>query len=351
MCNSIFHLSTSANEKNNLRAVQGISSTGIGFYNAEELFSVLNIPFMSAAKYKKCNELICEAWESTAKRLMNEAAKEEAEYALKNGTVDKDGVPLISVVADGCWSKRSYKTNYNALSGAAAIVGHQFGKVLFLSVKNKFCSICNNSSTPVPHTCFKNFNGTSTSMESESILEGFKSSESMYGIRYATLIADGDSSTYKKILEARPYKSLTVEKIECRNHLLRNFSNKLKSLTTDTRFPLKFRKEITKNILRLRTAITKAIEYRKESTDNLGLATQLLKKDIDNSIRHVFGDHKDCASYFCKQDLSETNLYNDLKKVPELLTRLNCIISSISNHSRSLIKNLDSNIVEQINSM
>lgn len=27
----------------------------------------------------------------------------------------------ITVIADGTWSKRSYKTNYNALSGAVSI--------------------------------------------------------------------------------------------------------------------------------------------------------------------------------------------------------------------------------------
>lgn len=55
------------------------------------------------------------------------------------------------------------------------------------------------------------------------------------------MIADGDSSVYNSVLEARPYKNLTVVKIECRNHMLRNYTNKLKDITTTS-----IRKEASK---------------------------------------------------------------------------------------------------------
>lgn len=73
---------------------------------------------------------------------------------------------------------------------------------------------------------------SSSGMEASIIVEGFKNSEKMYGIRYHKLIADGDSSVSQKILESRPYKNITVEKVECGNHLLRNLCNKLKDLST-----------------------------------------------------------------------------------------------------------------------
>lgn len=44
-------------------------------------------------------------------------------------------------------------------------------------------------------------------MEAAIIVEGFKQSENMYGVRYHKLIADGDASVYKKILDARPNKN------------------------------------------------------------------------------------------------------------------------------------------------
>lgn len=109
---------------------------------------------------------------------MGEAARKEADFAREHGHVDKNGTPCITVVADGCWSKRSYRTNYNALSGAAAIIGYPFGEVLYLGVKNKYCSICisaeRSNETPKSHVCFKNFSGSSTSMESTILVEGLK---------------------------------------------------------------------------------------------------------------------------------------------------------------------------------
>lgn len=88
----------------------------------------------------------------------------------------------------------------------------------------------------------------------------------MYSIRYNKLIADGDSNVYKKILETRPYKNLTVEKVECRNHLLGNLCNKLKKMTTKPQSgKLEHRKLLSENILRIRKGIVSAILYRKSN--------------------------------------------------------------------------------------
>lgn len=48
---------------------------------------------------------------------MQKAGDEERQMALENGKVDVDGIPMCTVIADGQWSKRSYKSKYNALSG------------------------------------------------------------------------------------------------------------------------------------------------------------------------------------------------------------------------------------------
>uniref|UniRef100_A0A1B6MAV4 Mutator-like transposase domain-containing protein n=1 Tax=Graphocephala atropunctata TaxID=36148 RepID=A0A1B6MAV4_9HEMI len=114
----------------------------------------------------------------------------------------------------------------------AAIVGYHTRQVLYFGVKNKYCVTCARKPENKNHTCFKNWNGSSSSMEAATIVEGFLTSEEMYNVQYARMIADGDSSVYNSILEARPYKNLTVKKIECRNHMLRNYCNKLKDVAT-----------------------------------------------------------------------------------------------------------------------
>lgn len=54
-----------------------------------------------------------------------------------------------------------------------------------------------------------------------------------------------------------------VQKIECRNHLLRNYSTKLSTLAKNSKYNPYLRNLITKNIIRFCAAIRKAIKYRK----------------------------------------------------------------------------------------
>lgn len=70
-------------------------------------------------------------------------------------------------------------------------------------------------------------------MEAWVIVEGFKENEYVYGIRYHKLIADRDFKVYKQTLDSRPYKSLTVHKLKCRNQLLRNLCKTLRDLSAN----------------------------------------------------------------------------------------------------------------------
>lgn len=66
-------------------------------------------------------------------------------------------------------------------------------------------------------------------MEAEIICQGFEKSIETHNMIYGRLIADGDSATYTKILTRNPYPHCVVQKIECRNHVMRNLCNKLPS--------------------------------------------------------------------------------------------------------------------------
>ena len=50
-------------------------------------------------------------------------------------------------------------------------------------------------------------------MESVAIVEGFNCSIDMHGLVYSILVADGDSSVYKNILDNDPYKNYFSKKI------------------------------------------------------------------------------------------------------------------------------------------
>lgn len=101
--------------------------------------------------------------------------------------------------------------------------------------------------------------GTSTSMEADIIVDGFRQSIDMHNLIYSNIIGDGDSSVIKKIQLAKPYgKDVSIKKIECTNHILRNYSVRLRDMSTRRKstsgliVPGCIRTKIKSNLLRLR---------------------------------------------------------------------------------------------------
>ena len=115
------------------------------------------------------------------------AGQKEKQLAIEQGNYH-NRVPAITVVVDGGWSKRSHKHSYNANSGVGVIFGAATKALLFIGVRNKYCSVCtisNRNNITVPsHQCYRNWSGSSCSMEADIILEGFRQSEIMHGLRY-----------------------------------------------------------------------------------------------------------------------------------------------------------------------
>lgn len=69
-----------------------------------------------------------------------------------------------------------------------------------------------NKDEPKKHKCWKNWSmlDSSAGMETSIVVEGFRKSEELYGLRYHKLIADGDSSVQKNT------RCKTVQKYNCR---------------------------------------------------------------------------------------------------------------------------------------
>ena len=205
------------------------------------------------------------------------AGQLEKQLALENNEII-NGIPYITVVADGSWTKRSYGNAYDSLSGVGAIIGYRTRKVLFVGIRNKYCTVCDmaerNGLEPHSHKCYKNFDRTAPSISMKSaIVKGFKNSLNMHGLIYKTLIADGDSSVYQSIKNNVPCREdmVTVTKIECTYYLLRNFCKKLKVIA-QTIQPKPYKKlvqmpgilsfvqarNVKKNILKIRKEVLEA---------------------------------------------------------------------------------------------
>lgn len=93
---------------------------GIGYTQLSEFFAGLEVPSISSKTYNIIESSLQKEIQNTAWIEMKKAGVEEKRLALEAGNVDKDGIPMITVVADGQWSKRSYSTKYDALSGVVS---------------------------------------------------------------------------------------------------------------------------------------------------------------------------------------------------------------------------------------
>lgn len=111
-----------ANEKLsvNTAIVTAVLNTGQGYSQLNQFSAILDMPCMSNHKYQRQHEFVANKTQSTTWDAIEAAGKEESRLAIENGDVNDDGIPMITVVADGAWSKRSYKHNYNALSGVVS---------------------------------------------------------------------------------------------------------------------------------------------------------------------------------------------------------------------------------------
>lgn len=231
----------------NMSSVLGIASVGLGYYHLEEFLSHLNVPSMSYVTYHKYEENIQKEYFKLALKLEEEALNEEIRLAKENNEVDSAGNALIVVEFDGSWGKRSYRNNFSSLSGCAAIIGLRTKKILYSGVKNKYCHICKIAQSkdiqPREHECNRNYEGPSSGMETQIIIDGFNFCAKK-GARFHIYVGDGDSSIDKALRDIRLYTDpdIDIEKFECINHLFRNFLKQFLSLIGSSKIKLYARK-------------------------------------------------------------------------------------------------------------
>jgi len=72
-------------------------------------------------------------------------------------------------------------------------------------------------------------------MEVDSVIKMFRRSESLFDIKYANYVGDGDSKTFKGILDSQPYEDFTVKKKECIDHVQKRMGSRLRKLKQSTK--------------------------------------------------------------------------------------------------------------------
>ena len=113
------------------------------------------------------------------------------------------------------------------------IIGEATGKLLYIGIRNKYCVACSQGSSPEQHSCFKNWSESSSQVEPDIILEGFKQAERVHGVQYIRFIGDGDSSVYPTLIANVPGWGRDIKKLECANHACKCYRSGLEKLVKD----------------------------------------------------------------------------------------------------------------------
>ncbi|CAI6370727.1 unnamed protein product [Macrosiphum euphorbiae] len=159
----------------NKAVLNGTVAIGIGQRQLTEFSAALEMPSMANTTYSRVHKSMHSSIHDSAWTEMLKAGEEERRLAIEDGDVDEDGNALCTVVADGQWGIRSYKSKYDALSGVATIIGYRTKKVLFVGIRNRYCVVCHRAALKQiekpKHSCFKNWNKSATSIEADGVVE------------------------------------------------------------------------------------------------------------------------------------------------------------------------------------
>jgi len=162
------------------------------------------------------------------------SSKNAIEDEKKENEAREQPILNLTVSSDGSWKKRGFSSLY----GVTTLIAYYSGKVIDLIVKSSYCHTCNffrsNADDPkhADHVenCDINHKGSAGKMEVDAVLEMFKRSEEKYGVRYTNYVGDGDTKTFKAILDAKPYEDVIVVKSECVGHVEKRMGSRLRNV-------------------------------------------------------------------------------------------------------------------------
>ncbi|XP_061194397.1 uncharacterized protein LOC133202576 [Saccostrea echinata] len=262
----------------NTKLALGMLHAGIGQKKVSMLLSVLNIPSMCHKTLKKTEREVGKALKEVAKKSCDDMTAVEKE---SSSTPNE-----LSVSFDGGWQKRASGRSYSSLSGHAAMIGNETGKIINFATRNSYCKVCDNSKKsgkvlPI-HDCRKNWSKSAKAMEPDMCIQMLQDL-GQNDVNVSTIIMDNDSTTVARArLEVNP----ALKKQSDKNHTMKQFTNKLYDLKKNKNY-----KELnTKTINHISKCFKYCISQNQEDLISL-------KKNLEAITPHVYGDHSLCDTW------------------------------------------------------
>lgn len=224
-------------QKVNTRAILAARTAGQGRAGLATFTGMMGmLPPLHPSNYSSHNLKLFLASRDAAEANMEAAAA----HLRKESSATEDEVIDVTVTLDATWQRRGHQSLY----GVVVVASWKTGQVLDIEVLSKYCRECQKKSHLDPTSpefldwwevhqskCCCNFSGSSGGMEVEGAMRIWNRSVMKHKLRYTSMIADGDSSTYPTIRQAEPYGSAhPIEKHECVGHVQKRMFNHLTAL-------------------------------------------------------------------------------------------------------------------------
>ncbi|CAN7946066.1 unnamed protein product [Ixodes pacificus] len=217
----------------NMRAMKGIQSIGKGVTALADFCACMNISHrgLHHKTYQGHLKTFVRACENAATD--SEAASVAVVKELYTGFMNPIG--NIDVVFDGSWMTRGHSSHI----GVGCIVELYSGLVIDHVVYSNFCLGCALGPEPeddgyshwyATHDCQRNIECNAGRMEVEAALTMFQRSLTKHGLRYTTVLSDGDSRTFHALSEAKVYGFIKIEKKDCVNHVHKRMGAALRNV-------------------------------------------------------------------------------------------------------------------------
>lgn len=210
----------------NLRIALGFLSLGRGYRAIEKFSMFTNIECFSKMNFQKYVNIANIASMEIVNKGM-ETARKIVKDTLKSGPGESSIEPKVSF--DGSWPTRGFRSNY----GIGCVIDVTTGFVIDFEIMSKNCFQCAITKAQLGEEspefdrwyeghkseCSKNHEGSSGAMEMKAAEAIWKRSES-YGLKYTTMVSDGDSKTLHHLNELQVYgPQCVIQKEACSNHV------------------------------------------------------------------------------------------------------------------------------------
>ena len=143
-------------------------------------------------------------------------------------------------------------------------------------------------------------------MEVDGVIEMFQRSESLHAAKYVNSIGNGDSKTFKNLLDAQIYNDTTISKLECvlhvGKHMFRRLTDAKKNIIMEENLSrenekCKEKKSKTENSKK-EIKKSKTENFSKKGVKRLGKNKPTAKKVIEKSTKLTGKIMKELSAYY-----------------------------------------------------